>query len=157
MKKHLLKLTTLGNLLTLWVLSSNLSPIFAGPISDPNPDPEPNGGTTGLPNPAIDTKLGALPDQASAGLTFSYYLVLIWRGLISFAAVFLIIYMIWGAIRWLGAGGDSSKVQQARDIMTNGIIGFIILIGSFVIIQYIGQLIGFDLLRLSFPAASEAP
>jgi hypothetical protein len=52
-----------------------------------------------------------------------------------------------GAIEWITAGGEQSKVEHARHKMTNAIIGMVILTGSFVIINYISKLFGFNVLQ----------
>lgn len=61
---------------------------------------------------------------------------------------------LWGAIEWITAGGDSGKVGKARDKITQAIIGLVILVGSFVIIGFIGRVFfggDFDLLNLTIP------
>lgn len=104
----------------------------------------------GITNPAIGN-LGASPGAARSGVLFAQYFISIWQTLTVVGGIALLLYLIWGAIDWLVAGGDSGKVQKARDKMTNAVIGFIILIGSYSIVGFIGSLIGYNLLTFSFP------
>jgi hypothetical protein len=106
--------------------------------------------TTGIRNPVIGD-LGNNPEAASTGVTFGAYLITIWQALTVVGGLALLLYLLWGSIDWLVAGGDSGKVQKARDKMTGAVIGFIILLGSFVIIGFIGELIGYDLLDINLP------
>ena len=63
------------------------------------------------------------------------------------AGLFFIVYFILGAFKWLSAGGDSSKVQKARDQIVQGVIGLIVVVAAFSIIGLIGTVLGLNLLR----------
>ena len=66
--------------------------------------------------------------------------VLLWLfGLAGIAAAFLIIY---SGIRFLTSGGDPKQVEGARKTMTYAIIGLVIILTSFFIIQAIGIITG---------------
>ena len=93
-----------------------------------------------ITNPVIGEKLGANPDEAASGATFVYYFVIIWQAFVTIGALMVLIYFLWGAIEWISAGGDSSKVEKARNRITHAIIGIIILVSSFVIIGFISSI-----------------
>lgn len=111
----------------------------------------------GLTNPAIDSALGEGVEAASSGATFLSYFITIWRALITVGSLAVIIMFLWGAIDWITAGGDSGKVGKARDKITQAVIGMVILVGSFIIIGFVGQLFfeGFDLLNLTIPTPAD--
>lgn len=67
------------------------------------------------------------------------------------AGLIFIIYFLLGALSWVTAGGDSGKVQKARDQMVQGVIGLIVVIAAYGIIGVIGAIVGLDLLN---PAAA---
>ena len=49
-------------------------------------------------------------------------------------------YLIWGAFDWILSAGDSSKVEKARNKMTQAILGLLVLsatVGIFLAIQNI--------------------
>ncbi len=55
----------------------------------------------------------------------------------SIAAVLVIIYFLLGAFKYLRSGGDKEEVQGARQMITHSMIGFMLLIFTFFIIQYL--------------------
>lgn len=67
-----------------------------------------------------------------------------------FAAIFFIVYFLIAALSWVTSGGDSGKLQTARERMLHGILGLIIVVAAYGIIGLIGAIIGFDILN---PAA----
>ncbi len=92
--------------------------------------------------------------EASSGSTFLRYFVTLWQAFINIGGLAVIIMFLWGAIEWIVAGGDSGKVQKARDRITQAMIGLVLLVGSFVIISYLGKVFfgdQFDILRFTLP------
>ena len=55
-----------------------------------------------------------------------------------------VIYFLWGTVDWILSGGDKEKVGNARKKMTNALIGMALLALSFVIINLVGKIIGFN-------------
>lgn len=49
----------------------------------------------------------------------------------------LFIYMIWAGVLWMTAGGDSKKVDKARDMIKNAIIGIAIITFAYTIATYV--------------------
>lgn len=106
-----------------------------------------------IKNPAIDPAFGDNAGAAKSGTLFSDYFIKLWQALITVGAVMVIIYFVWGAIEWIVAGGDSSKVQKARDRLTQATIGLIILVGTYTIIGFINSVFfdgTFDIFNLNF-------
>lgn len=64
------------------------------------------------------------------------------------AALFFIIQFVIAAFSWVSSGGDSSKVQKARDKMIQGVLGLIIIVAAYSIIGLIGTIIGLDLINI---------
>lgn len=56
----------------------------------------------------------------------------------------VVVYFIWGAVDWILSGGDKEKVAAARKKMTHAIIGLVLLSLSYVIINIIGGVVGFN-------------
>ena len=53
--------------------------------------------------------------------------------------------MIWiviSGIRYLFAGGEPEAAQKARTMLWNGIIGLIIIVGAFIIVETVLKLVG---------------
>lgn len=55
----------------------------------------------------------------------------------SIAAVLVIIFFLWGAFKLIQSQGDKEQVAGARQMITQAIIGFIILIFAFLILQFL--------------------
>jgi len=67
---------------------------------------------------------------------------------IVFGAFFIVIYIVIAGIQWIMSGGDKNKLAAARGRLTWAIIGFIVILSSFFIINAIGYLFKVDLLKL---------
>ncbi len=61
------------------------------------------------------------------------------------AGVLAVVYLIWGGISYVTAGGDAEKASKGRVAITNAIIGIIIIIAALAIYSYItgSSVIGF--------------
>lgn len=55
----------------------------------------------------------------------------------SIAAAAVVIYFLWGAFNYLKSGGNKEDVAGARQMITHAIIGFIILMFAFLILQFL--------------------
>jgi hypothetical protein len=112
----------------------------------------------GITNPVIGG-LGDDAEKAKSGELFTSYFVDIWNAVITVGGLIVLVMFLWGAIEWITAGGDSSKIEKARDRILQSLIGLIILVSSFVIIGFISQLLfgeEFSLLNLSFSSPDAA-
>lgn len=70
--------------------------------------------------------------------------------LFSVASFLVILYFLLGAFKFLKAGGNKEEVEGARQMITHAIVGFIILMFAFFILQYIPQffkLPGLDIIK----------
>jgi TRAP-type C4-dicarboxylate transport system permease small subunit len=64
------------------------------------------------------------------------------------------IYLIWGGIEWLTAGGDKSKTESARQKITNAIIGLAIVASAFAISVVLQNFFGISIgSNISLPSA----
>lgn len=70
------------------------------------------------------------------------------------AGLLLLLYLIWGAVNWMSSGGDSSKVQKARDQITQAVIGLIVLLSSLAIFNLIQGFFGFQVLNFGKGSSS---
>jgi hypothetical protein len=64
-----------------------------------------------------------------------------------FAGLMFLYQFLRGALAWLSAGGDQKKVSDARDMITQGVIGLVIIIAAYSIIGLISTVLGLDLLN----------
>lgn len=61
----------------------------------------------------------------------------------SIAATAVTIYLVIGGFRFLTSGGDKEGIAKAREMITHAIIGFLLLIFIFLIMQFIPEVFGF--------------
>jgi len=97
----------------------------------------PDGGFTGF------GKLGLQGSLATnADVTFTNIISSVIGLMTVVAAIWFLILLITGAIGYMSAGGDKTAVETARKKITNGLIGFIIVIISIFIVKLVGYLLG---------------
>lgn len=63
------------------------------------------------------------------------------------AGLSFIIWFLLGGLTWITAGGKSDKVEQAKNMMTNGAIGLIIVAVSYAIAWIVGAAVGIPILE----------
>ena len=52
---------------------------------------------------------------------------------LSFVGIVFVILMVYGGYLWMTAGGNEDQVTRARQYMTNGVIGIIVIFASYAI------------------------
>ncbi|MFH1895915.1 MAG: pilin [bacterium] len=55
-----------------------------------------------------------------------------------------LIYLIFGAFKYMTAGGDDKAVDTAKKMMTNAGVGITLAVGSFFIVDIVGEVLGFN-------------
>lgn len=65
------------------------------------------------------------------------------------AAVLVFGFMIWGAIEWITSSGDKSKVESARNKISNAVIGLIILAATTALFIVVEEFLGIDVLTFN--------
>ncbi len=63
------------------------------------------------------------------------------------ALILVLLYLVWGAIGWITAGGDSSKVNEARNKMVQAVIGIIVLAATLAIFSFVQYFLGVEALK----------
>jgi hypothetical protein len=64
-----------------------------------------------------------------------------------FLAVVFVILIIYSGFKWMTAGGDSKKVDEAKSVMKNAIIGLIIVMCSYAIATVVFNVINTQILK----------
>lgn len=112
---------------------------FGGGFKPPVPDPDNNDWTSGL-------------ETAGSTLTQLEKIISTVIGLVTVAAgLFFVVNFVLAALEWVTAGGDSSKVQKARDKMVQSAIGLVIIVLAYAIIGLVSGVLGLEILN---PAAT---
>src|SRR3989339_819450 len=56
---------------------------------------------------------------------------------LGFLGVLFAVLIVYGGFSWMTAGGDSGKVQKAKDTIIKATIGMVIILSSYIIVFYI--------------------
>lgn len=74
------------------------------------------------------------------------------------AVLAALVFIIIGAFQWITSGGDKQKVESARNHIIAAIIGLVIVVLSFVIINVITQVLGIgSIADLKIPTLNDIP
>lgn len=65
--------------------------------------------------------------------------------LLTVAGIAFLIYLIFGGITWLLAGGDKNNVESARSRITNAVIGLTVVAAAWAIFLLINHFFGLNL------------
>ncbi len=100
-----------------------------------------------ITNPA----LGSVVRGLSPGQGLAFYIAQLWRTVVIVGGLAVMLYLIWGGIQWLMAGGDKGKIDEAHHKITNSLIGLGVLVASYAVIYFVGAVLKIDLLKPVFP------
>lgn len=64
------------------------------------------------------------------------------------AALGVTIYLIIGGLQFLLSGGNKDNIAKARERITHAIIGFMLLILTFIVLQFLFQFFGIEEFRI---------
>jgi xanthine/uracil permease len=94
-------------------------------------------------NPVLQAILGS----GEGGEALAELMARLFRAVVIVGAIALLLYLAWGGLNWIMAGGDKGKVEQAKGRITNAIIGMAILVSTIAIAMFLSAVFGFDLLN----------
>lgn len=61
------------------------------------------------------------------------------------AALAAFVYMVWGGVQWVLAGGDKGKIENARNAITQGLVGLGITAAVFAAFRLINFFFGLQI------------
>ena len=64
-------------------------------------------------------------------------------------ALLVFVYLIWGGIEWITAGGDKGKIEKAKEKITQSIIGLIVLAGMVALFAILQVALGFEIFNFT--------
>ena len=92
----------------------------------------------GVPGPATGPGTGFNINNGTLGNLITVVLPYVFGA----AGILLLIYLVLGGLEMMTSKGEPKAMQSAQGKITNALIGFIIVIFAFVIVQLFGQLLG---------------
>jgi hypothetical protein len=91
------------------------------------------------------TDIDANYSYLSKNITPSSYVITVGNALLGLAGVLGFIYLLWGGVQWITAGGDKDALDKARKKITTALIGMIITFSIFAIMFMIRTLFGISI------------
>lgn len=70
--------------------------------------------------------------------------------LFGLAGILSFIFLLWGGVQWIVAGGDKDAIEKGRRKIVQALIGLAIVFSAYAIIYIIRVLFQIDLLELRF-------
>jgi hypothetical protein len=80
---------------------------------------------------------------------FSFFVTRMLAALMAIGAVLVLLNLVWGAFDWLNSSGDKSKLEKARDKMTQSVIGLIVLSSVLALFTLIQQFFGIRVINFT--------
>jgi hypothetical protein len=62
------------------------------------------------------------------------------------ASIWFMLQILFAGYEWISAGGDTKKIENARNRITNAFIGIVIVVGSWSLLAVTGKFLGYDTL-----------
>ena len=103
-----------------------------------------------ITNPVLNPGIGSGgPDQGlvATGKFVSSIISL----LLIVASLATLLYLVTGGLEWILAGGDKTKLENAREKITQAIVGLIVVAASWAGWLLIGKFLGIDFQSIPFP------
>ena len=69
--------------------------------------------------------------------------------LLGVAGIISFIFLLWGGIQWILAGGDKEGTEKARKRITNALIGLAVVFSAYALIFILQALFNIDIIRLN--------
>ncbi|MCJ7827984.1 pilin, partial [Patescibacteria group bacterium] len=96
--------------------------------------------------PIDDSQFSGLPDYSLAAiisglLTLAFVL----------AAIVAFAFLVLGGIQWITSGGDKTKTESARNMITAALVGLLIVFAAWAILSLISILFDIDIFNLELP------
>ncbi|HEY4524636.1 MAG TPA: hypothetical protein VJK26_02060 [Patescibacteria group bacterium] len=73
--------------------------------------------------------------------TFEQIVLSVINWILVLAGALAVIYLVYGGILYITAGGDAEKATKGRTALVNAIIGIVIIILAFLIVVWVNRLI----------------
>lgn len=65
--------------------------------------------------------------------------------------IIALVFLIWGGVQWIVSGGDSKKVDAARNMIIGALVGLAIMFLSFFILNILLGFFGISLTNITLP------
>lgn len=106
------------------------------------------GGIEGVgPFGFANNALSSLDSRSVVSTQLSSILSMVITSLTVVGGLAFVIFFTLGGLKWLTAGGDKAKVQEAQQQMTQGVIGLVAMVAGLFVVGIVGNVLGIDILN----------
>ncbi len=95
------------------------------------------GSNSGAHTPGTSTSPGGIDDVAGGGDTLVDNITHIVNGIIAVLGIVAVVVIILGGVQYMTSSGDAAKVKKAKDTILYGVIGLIICVLAFAIVNFL--------------------
>ena len=107
-----------------------------------------------ITNKALPDTLQDASSADAAGAGLGKYIGVLWQTALVMGGIAVVAYMIMGGLTWIMAGGDKGKVEQAKERITQSLIGLAVLFSVAAISAFFGTALGLNLLAPNFESVT---
>lgn len=102
----------------------------------------------GLTNPALSGDLGGVgaPGSISPADVLGRFLSSWWGVAYVAGGIIFLLYLMWGGIEWAIAGSNKDRIENAKNKISNALIGLLLIAASYALIKLVGFVLGIDIL-----------
>lgn len=102
-----------------------------------------------LAAPSIEEVIGTIePPPPTKDLTLTTFLSNVVTIIFIVGGLLVFFMIIFAAFQWITSGGEKEAISKARGRITWAIIGMVVLALSFVIVRVLGEILGFELVKI---------
>ncbi len=107
-----------------------------------------------LRNPVLPDMIGGgkNPDYQKGGAALGGLISSIVGALFIAGFLLAFFFLIQGGLKWITSGSDKAKLEQARDEITNSIVGVIVVGAAYGITVVVARFFGLELDQLPIPS-----
>jgi hypothetical protein len=98
-----------------------------------------------ITNPILEGDAGSDIEGAQSGSLFFDVIGGVLQFMMLLGALLVLINLLQAGIDWISSGGDSSKLEGARNRITNAVIGLILLSASFALWILVRDFLGIEM------------
>jgi Type IV secretion system pilin len=103
------------------------------------------------PDLVLADAVGFITPPTGSSLNSSSILNSLVGVIVAIAGLIFFFMLLVGGIRYMTAGGDPKNAESARKIITNALLGLLIVVAAYLITTILGELLGIDFLNPDIP------
>ena len=104
----------------------------------------------GLINPVLPSGLGS-GTEIRGIINIGNLITALVSVFLVLATIAALLYFVLGGLSWIVSDGEKAKLEQARNKITQAILGLIVVASAWAIWSLVGNFFGLDVTKMQFP------